>query len=200
MGSDRFFRWYRTVPIAIMLVFCLVSAGISFAPTGLVRGLLFPVHHASIIKSASQRYGVDEHLICAVIKCESNWDDKAVSGAGAVGLMQLMPTTSSELVRLGLVDGDAYDPNNLTDAETNIEFGTAYLSYLQKNLNTQDEVIAAYNAGLGSVSSWLQNGADVSEQIQYAETAAYLVRVNDAYERYQRLYPNGIEDTKSIFG
>lgn len=183
----------------LMLAMCLLTAGVSLAPTGIVRSLLFPVHYAEVIKSASQRYGVDEYLICAVIKSESNWDANAVSSVGAVGLMQLMPSTSSEIERIGLIDGGSYDPDNLTDPVTNIEYGTAYLSYLQEHLSSRDEVIAAYNAGLGSVSQWLLNGSDITSNIEYAETAYYLVRVNDAYDRYTQLYPQGIEDTKSPF-
>ena len=183
----------------LMLAMCLLTAGVSLAPSGIVRSLLFPVHHAEVIKSASDRYGVDENLICAVIKCESNWDSSAVSSVGAVGLMQLMPSTSREIERLGLVDGNAYDPDRLTDPVTNIEYGTAYLSYLQDHVSSRDEVIAAYNAGLGSVSQWLLNGSDIKSHIEYAETASYLVRVNDAYERYSQLYPQGIENTRSPF-
>jgi soluble lytic murein transglycosylase len=198
MGKVRFFRWYRTIPIMLMLAMCLLTAGVSLAPAGIVRSILFPVHHAEAIKSASQRYGVDEYLICAVIKRESNWDANAVSSVGAVGLMQLMPSTSREIERLGLIDGDSYDPDNLTDPVTNIEYGTAYLSYLQGHLNSRNEVVAAYNAGLGSVSQWLLNGSDITSHIEYAETASYLVRVNDAYDRYAQLYPQGIENTRSL--
>ena len=176
-----------------MLAVCVACAGASLLPTQIVRSVFYPVEHADVIERASQRYGVDEYLICAVIKCESNWDEQAQSSAGAVGLMQLMPSTSEAVAKMGLVDSSAYPPDNLTDAETNIMYGTAYLSYLQKNLSSRDQVIAAYNAGLGSVSKWLANGDDISSQIQYSETASYLVRVNEAYDRYKQFYPDGIQ-------
>lgn len=176
-----------------MLAVCIASAGASLLPTQIVRRVFYPVEHADVIERASQRYGVDKYLICAVIKCESNWDEQAESSAGAVGLMQLMPSTSAAVAKMGLVDSSTYPPDNLTDAETNIMYGTAYLSYLQKNLSSRDQVIAAYNAGLGSVSKWLTNGDDISSQIQYSETASYLVRVNEAYDRYKQFYPDGIQ-------
>ena len=199
MSDTRFFRWFRTIPIMVMLALCVVTAGIGIAPAKVVRKVLYPVRYAEIIKSASQRYGVDEYLVCAVVKCESNWDPNVTSSAGAVGLMQMMPSTSAEVARLGLVDSRTYNPNDLTDPATNIEYGTAYLAYLQRNLKSQDEVIAAYNAGLGSVSQWTANGGNVNETVQFAATASYLVRVNDAQGRYRQLYPDGIENSGSLF-
>ena len=193
MADTRFWRWFRTIPIVCMLAVCIASAGASLLPTQIVRRVFYPVEHADVIERASQRYGVDKYLICAVIKCESNWDEQAESSAGAVGLMQLMPSTSAAVAKMGLVDSSTYPPDNLTDAETNIMYGTAYLSYLQKNLSSREQVIAAYNAGLGSVSKWLANGDDISSQIQYSETASYLVRVNEAYDRYKQFYPDGIQ-------
>lgn len=195
MGDTRFLRWYRTIPITLMAIVCALTFGFSLVPDNLVRSIFYPVKYADIIQEASDRYGVDPYLVCAVIKCESNWNPTVQSDAGAQGLMQLMPATSQELATLGSVDSSTYDPTALTDPTTNIEYGTAYLAYLQANLNATDEVIAAYNAGLGSVSSWQSSGGDISNNITYAETAAYLVRVKDAYAKYQELYPNGITDS-----
>ncbi len=196
MMKERFWRWYRTIPIVCMLLACVLSAASNLLPSKVIRTVFYPVKYADVIEQASQRYGVDEYLICAVIKCESNWDASATSNAGAVGLMQLMPSTSEAVAKMGSVDSSTYSPDNLTDPTTNIMYGTAYLAYLQKNLSTRDQVIAAYNAGLGSVSKWLANGSDISQHIQYSETASYLVRVNQAYERYKQFYPSGISESQ----
>ena len=114
-----------------------------------------------------------------------------------VGLMQLMPSTAKEIARLGLVDSSRYDYNRLTDPTTNIVYGVAYLGYLKRNLGNQDEVIAAYNAGIGSVSGWQSGGGDISSNIAYAETSAYLAHVNDAYRHYRELYPDELVDSYS---
>ena len=192
----HFLRWYRTLPILIMVIIGAVSLGIdafvSVAPSQLARTFVYPVKYADTIEQACKEQGVDPYLACAVIKCESGWDANARSGAGAVGLMQLMPATSAEVARLGLVNRTTYDPNKLTDPIVNIEYGVAYLGYLQRTLGSRDEAVAAYNAGLGKVSGWQKGGGDISDNIQYAETASYLARVNDAYSRYQALYPKGI--------
>ena len=133
-------------------------------------------------------------LVCAVIKCESNWNDSAVSGAGAIGLMQMMPSTSAELAESGLVDASSYNPTDLTNPATNIEYGCAYLQQLESQLSSTDEIIAAYNAGPGSVEDWLSGGGDITDVIGFPETALYLTRVNETYDRYQALYTETLSE------
>ena len=188
----RFFRWFRTVPLIAMALVAALSVGLVHAPTGIVSSLVLPVHHEQEILDSSARHGVDPLLVCAIIKCESNWNEGAVSDAGAVGLMQLMPETAAELAGFGVVDAWSYDSGNLTDPATNIEYGCAYLQQLQGNLSSTNEVIAAYNAGPGSVEQWLQGGGDIADVIDFPETAIYLTRVNDTYEQYQKYYDEGL--------
>jgi len=92
-----------------------------------------------MIRDKSNKYGVSEDLIKAVIKTESNGNQGAVSKAGAVGLMQLMPGTAKIL---GV---------NPEDPEENIDGGVRYLKNMSKEFNSLDEVLAAYNAGPGSI-------------------------------------------------
>lgn len=192
--SVRFWRWYRLIPILSMAVVAALSFGLISLPSSLIRRYMFPVHYESLILDSSSRHGVDPLLACAIIKCESNWNASITSDAGAVGLMQLMPTTSAGLAEYGLVDGGSYDPANLTDPGTNIEYGCAYLGQLQNQLGSTDEVIAAYNAGPGSVEEWLSNGGSITEVISFPETAFYLKRVNEAYKYYQRYYTETLSE------
>lgn len=190
----RFWRWYRTLPILVMFLvaaLCIVPFSL---PSSLLRRFVYPVRYQEQIIDSSTRHGVDPHLVCAIIKCESDWDEGAQSVAEAVGLMQLLPTTSSELANNGFVDYWTYNPTNLTDPTTNIEYGCAYLAQLQGQLDSTDEVIAAYNAGPGSVEGWLADGGVITEVIGYPETALYLMRVNEAYERYQQLYTDTLSE------
>jgi soluble lytic murein transglycosylase len=176
-----------------MLVVAFASFRLGGMPADVVRSMLFPVKYEQEIRTSSERHGVDPLIVCAVISCESSWDPDVVSEAGATGLMQLMGETSSELAAFGVVDGWSYDASNLTDPATNIEYGCAYLGQLSLRLSSTEEVIAAYNAGPGAVEGWLMEGESIEDAIDFPETAAYLVRVEETYRQYQRLYTPELE-------
>lgn len=176
-----------------MGILLAASVGISAAPAPLMRAVFYPISYSSAIEQSAEAHGVDPYLVCAVIKCESDWNASASSDAGAQGLMQLMPATAREVATMGLVKSSTYDPDNLTDPATNIEYGCAYLAYLSSQCDSNDEVIAAYNAGLGTVQTWKSGQpSSFADAITYPETRLYLTRVNEAYAHYRELYPNGI--------
>ncbi|WP_199883692.1 lytic transglycosylase domain-containing protein [Anaerosinus massiliensis] len=119
---------------------------------------------ASLIDQAAHKYGVDPSLVNAVAKTESNYTADAVSDAGAVGIMQLMPATA-----------DSLGVKNIYDPRDNIEGGVKYIKQL---LNTFDgdvsKAVAAYNAGPQAVKNY--NGIP-----PYAETQNYVRKVLDLY-------------------
>ena len=192
--EGRFLRWYRLLPLLALAATLGLCGALDAAPTTLGRQLLYPVSDVAAIEASAARHGVDPDLVCAVIKCESSWNPTATSSAGAIGLMQVMPDTARSLVEMGLVDGGTWDASNLTDPSTNIEFGCAYLGYLQGHLSSTEEIVAAYNAGIGTVQGWLDEGGVIPDDIAFAETRAYLQKVTLAYEGYQRSYPSGLTD------
>lgn len=119
-----------------------------------------------IISRASRKYGVDAGLIKAVIKAESDFNPRAVSHAGARGLMQLMPATASSL---GV--SDSFDP------EQNVMGGTRFLKDLLRRYDGNvDAALAAYNWGPGNV--------DKRPDHLPRETRNYLVRVKQLYASY----------------
>lgn len=185
----RFLAWYRVLPILIVCAFGVISWVYAYAPAPLFR-LLYPLDYEEQILESATAHGVDPYLVSAVIDTESDWDASALSNRGACGLMQLMPETAHDMVAKGLVDGSRYDADDLTDPETNIEIGCAYLSYLTTYFNgATDHAVAAYNAGMGNVDSWTSEGADLEDAITFPETQEYLARVTAAYDRYRQLYP-----------
>ena len=157
------------------------------------REVIYPWRYNETIAAASERYGVDPYLVCAVIKCESDWNPSAESHVGAQGLMQVMPATAESLVNLGLIDPETYRPDNLFDPVTNIEYGCCCLAFLQRELDSREEVIAGYNAGIGSAMEWKaraeEAGTDFASQVDYDETRYYLGRVLEVYEHYKADYP-----------
>jgi len=119
-----------------------------------------------IIQKASRQYGVDADLIRAVIKAESNFNPRAVSHAGAQGLMQLMPATAR-----GLGVSNSFDP------EQNVMAGTRFLKGLLDRYNGDlDAALAAYNWGPGNV--------DRRPERLPRETRDYLVKVKQFYGSY----------------
>jgi soluble lytic murein transglycosylase-like protein len=139
------------------------------------KRILFPKQinirdYDKIITQAAAKFNLDAALIKAVIKAESNFNHKAVSRAGAKGLMQLMPQTASSLN----VD-DVFHPGN------NIEGGARYLRYLL-NLYRGNLMLAlaAYNAGEGAVAKYNYGVPP------YRETQNYVRRVLALYESYSR--------------
>lgn len=184
-----FLRWYRALPLAVVLIFGLVSFAFAFAPSLLFKSM-YPLRYESEITTSASAHGVDPYLVAAVIRSESSWDPEASSHQGVRGLMQLMPETAQDMVAKGLVDGKRYSYENLEDPAINIEYGCAYLSYLLTYFNgATDRAIAAYNAGMGNVDGWAKQDKLLHNAITFPETQAYLVRVNMAKARYQELYP-----------
>lgn len=134
---------------------------------------------------------VDPYLVAAIIREESQYDARAVSRVGAVGLMQVMPATAQAVAKKqGFVE---VGRDELFDQETNIRVGVRYLDQLlQQFSGNVMQAVAAYNAGPQAVAGWIEkNGSkepdEFVEMIPYQETRQYVKRVLRSYREYHRL-------------
>ncbi|WP_252891553.1 lytic transglycosylase domain-containing protein [Thermoclostridium stercorarium] len=154
---------------------------------------MFPTPHLEIIEKYARDNQIKITMVYAVMKAESGFKTRAVSPKGAIGLMQITESTGRWIAsELGI---NEFSADQLADPELNIRFGCWYLAYLLKRFNGNSELaLAAYNAGEGTVSRWLDSGNIGWENskikyLPYKETEKYLVRVNRIYFVYKTLYP-----------
>ncbi|TJY39695.1 lytic transglycosylase domain-containing protein [Cohnella pontilimi] len=176
----------------ILLLLLLVLSALFFRSDWLGRWV-YPVSYTQEIKQNSERYGLDPLLIAAIIRVESNYRPDAVSPKGAVGIMQLMPSTASWILSQGSFgDISVKDAGNRADA--GIRLGTWYVKELERQFDGNlAAMLAAYNAGPNRVKKWLQDrtwdGTEAKlRDIPYGETRHYVQRVMYYYKKYQSLY------------
>ncbi len=137
------------------------------------------------VRAASAEFGVPVPLILAVIHTESKFDANAVSDAGAMGLMQLLPDTFAWIRDEKLCEQAR--ENEILDPTTNIRYGTYYLAYLTERFCDLRVVLAAYNAGEGRVTEWLEDDPTL-QRIPFPETRSYVDKVMRAKARYEKKY------------
>ena len=156
--------------------------------------IMYPKTYSEIVTIYEEEYGVEENLIYAVIKAESNFKINAVSNRGALGLMQLMEETASDVAKKANIDIDFENiKEELLNPGNNINIGTKYLSQLLEKYKNKEVALAAYNAGIGTVDKWIEevtikeDGSDI-EKIPYKETNNYVRKILRDYNIYEKLY------------
>lgn len=148
---------------ALVCVLLSFSQGPAIAHAEPVPAQIAAHPHGAFIAEAAQRFGIPPNWIVAVMRAESANEPGAVSHAGAMGLMQVMPGTWAALrARHGLGD-DPHDPRD------NILAGTAYLREMWDRYGNVAAMLAAYNAGPGRYDAYLETGRALP-----AETRAYV--------------------------
>jgi len=145
--------------------------------------ILYPLAHWTVVKEASDRYGVDPFIVLSVMREESRFDSEARSTAGALGLMQMMPQTAYAM------DRNIKSREQLYNVKTNIHLGSRHINSLMKEFGSLPAAIAAYNAGEDAVRKWQNAGKYSSvdefiEDIPYDETKNYVKRVITTYFEY----------------
>lgn len=178
----------KIILILITIIFVLLIILLNLKN---IQKLIYRQDYSEYVEKYAKENNIDSLLIYAIIKAESNFDDEAVSGKGATGLMQLMTNTAEEVAtneEIELVSEDT-----LLDPKTNIRIGIKYFADLMAIFKNEAVALAAYNAGMGTVQNWIDEGiikADGSdiENIPYNETNMYVRKILRNYEIYKQLY------------
>lgn len=153
--------------------------------------LAYPQAFEEIVIAASKEYNVEAALIWAVMREESHFRHEIVSWAGAMGLMQIMPSTGRGIasnLKINIKDEDLLKP------EINIRFGTFYINSMLNMFDRDiDKAMAAYNGGSGNVKRWSQSKLGTKKEdfptaITFFETQEYITKVKNSYYIYKWLY------------
>ena len=181
----------QIIIVAIILILCMIIAFLNIPIR--IQKIIYKKDYQEYVQKYSKEYNVDENLVYALIKAESNFNERAESGKGAIGLMQLMESTAQDICKktdLNILNEDL--KSKLLEPEININIGTKYLSTLIQKYENVEIAITAYNAGIGTVDNWIEKGiikADGSdiENIPYKETNNYVRKILRDYKIYSNL-------------
>ncbi len=157
-----------------------------------IEKAVYPKMYSEFVERYSTEYSIDETLVYAIIKTESSFDPEAVSDAGAIGLMQIMPDTFRWL-QTKTPEKEKLSSEALYDPETNIKYGAFFLSLLLKEFEDTRLVAAAYHAGRGQVNEWLDDKAVSPDgrtlpDIPSRSTAHYVSKVIKNIGIYEKIY------------
>ena len=184
------FKRILTLALAAVIIACALMLAWEHFLRPQIELARYPVAFTEYVERYAVEAGVPREILYAVILTESGFDPDAVSAVGAKGLMQLMDDTNEWIA---LMSGEDAAPERIFEPELNIRRGVWLLARLYRQFGGWREALAAYNAGIGRVQSWLENPdyTDDGRTLSYipiGETRAYVERVMRAAERYRELY------------
>lgn len=160
--TRRAIRRMRTLAAAAMAMNMTAAIAPACAQTETILSHPYAVH----VAQASQRFGIPENWIWSVMRIESGGNPRAISPAGAMGLMQIMPATWDMLTTRFALGTDPFDIG------ANIHAGAAYLRLMWDRYGTIPAMLAAYNAGPRRADAWVAGRRALPE-----ETAAYVAKL-----------------------
>lgn len=195
MNNMRHTGRRRSVTIKAVAIIALISVifGAAFVVlSDIINKRMYPCEYSEYVEKYSAEYGIPKAIVYAVIKAESGFDRYATSRSDppAIGLMQLLEETYTDVARML---GETVNPSKIYDPETNIKYGTYYLSYLYRRFENWENTFAAYNAGPGNVYKWLDDpeysdGNGNLTYIPFDETREYVKKVAKYVTKYEKIY------------
>ena len=191
--ARRHSKRHKLLVSASLVCFLVLVTYLAFQFSPVERDYMYPFPYRKIIERYAAYYHVDSTMVAAVIKTESSFRDNACSHRGALGLMQIMPSTGAWIAEQ--LEDKAYSEDKLTEPERNIHYGVWYLHSLEQEFHGNPVlVLAAYNAGRGNVRDWIEKrGWDMNfhdvDAIPFPETKRYVKQVMETQKKYNDLYP-----------
>lgn len=172
---------------------CLTILFLCFALIFAYSRVKYPLKFQNEIKLASTEFGVEEKLIASVINVESSFNVNAVSNKGAIGLMQVLPSTASWVSLTNSEFEEEVDSALLLNPQINIRIGTCYIKYLIGKFEDVNVALCAYNAGEGVVATWLKDGeispdGKTLSKIPYLETKNYIEKIQKNLKIYEKRF------------
>lgn len=173
-----------------IVIICLLVYGGMTAYHKIER-FIYPTDYADLVEQYADEYDLPQSLVFSVIKCESNFNPKAVSSIGAKGLMQLTDETyewvCSRYAEKNIDNGNLFDP------EKNIEAGCRLLTLLSKDFDSLETRLCAYHAGRNITLKWLSDSeyssdGETLDKIPYSDTSSYVDKVVKTIEKYKEIY------------
>ena len=179
------------VAIALAVTAVLVATNFYKKTENNLEKSAYPLEYTDLVNKAAKDYNLQPALIYGVIHTESRFNPDAGSSVGAVGLMQIMPETFDWLQEKRGESGK-YTTEDLYTPSVNIDYGSYLLRYFLDYYGNEKCAVAAYNAGF-EVSNWLEDpncspDGMTLDVIPYPETSEYVVKVENAKQKYIELY------------
>jgi soluble lytic murein transglycosylase len=166
------------IGLGVLATFALLQG----SKPGWWERLWYPLEYKQIVRGHARNYNLDPALLAAVIYQESKFKADARSSSGAIGLMQLLPSTAKGIALH--TGGSRFEVDDLYDPEINVRYGAWYLRHLLQKYGDERTALAAYNAGQDNVDRWRAAGREIA----FAETRHYVDRVEELKGIYRRAY------------
>lgn len=162
----------------------------------------FPKAYAQFVLKYSKQFDIPSELVWAIMRAESQYKKDVISPVGALGLMQVMPSTGRRIA--SMLNESDFQPSQLLEPDTGIRIGARYLQRLMKKFEGAVPLVAAgYNAGPHRVKTWLSSFGfleldEFIEHIPFLETRNYVKKVVANYQTYNYLYGKKTESLASL--
>ena len=191
-------KWWKSAVAIVVILAGVIFGGWKIWNSDAVQmRFVYMWDYQQDIITYSEKNKIDPFLVAAIIKNESDFNPKAVSKVGAVGLMQIMPDTGRWIAeQMGL---KPYEDADLYKTQTNIRMGCWYVSELDHEFkHNLTLVMIAYNAGRGKTHEWMEKHGwtydfNTPQTIPYPDTREYVIKVLHDRDRYYQLYKEKLQ-------